>query len=84
MKEYTHEKALSKTLYRVTDNIKQETRSILAGRNLSGYNWCYFENGRHTFSRKEENGYSVIIAKPEDLTNGNLEYFILHGISRKN
>lgn len=63
-------------------NIKQQTRQAIAGLNLNGYNWCYFEKGLHTFSRKAKTGYEVIKAKADDLTNGNLEFMIEHNLSR--
>jgi len=63
-------------------NIKQQTRQTIAGLNLNGYKWCYFEKGLHTFSRKAKTGYEVIKANETDLTNGNLKYMIEYGLSR--
>ena len=61
---------------------KLQIAAAIAGLNLNGYNWCYFEKGLHTFSRKAKTGYEVIKAKADDLTNGNLEFMIEHNLSR--
>lgn len=63
-------------------NQKQETLRLLDGRDLNGYNWRYYEKGAHVFSKPENGKFAVIKAKQEDLTNGNIEYFTKHGISR--
>lgn len=62
--------------------MKKQIEAILSGKNLFGYTWCYFDKGTHVFSRKCEKGYEVIKALPEDLTNGNLDYFLENGWSR--
>ena len=61
---------------------KLQIAAAIADLNLNGYNWCYFEKGLHTFSRKAKTGYEVIKAKADDLTNGDIEYMIEHNLSR--
>lgn len=56
---------------------------------INGFNYCYTEQGLHVFSRRIEDyksplygSYEVLKATDEDLTNGNLDYFLENGWSR--
>jgi len=61
---------------------KADVSSLLSTKNLNDFTWGYCDKGLHVFSKRSNKGYEVIKAKDEDLTNGNIEYFTQHGISR--
>lgn len=50
---------------------------------MNGWKWYDFKNGKHLFSKKEDNKYYGIKALPIDMTNGNIEFFTEHGLGRK-
>lgn len=64
-------------------HIKRDTLNLLRGKKLNGYEWIYFEDGLHFFSKKLETGYSSIACNQEDLNNGNIEYMAEKGLTRE-
>lgn len=56
--------------------------------NFNGYVWTGWDadeakgEGRHCFQRGNyREGFTEILATDEDLENGNMEYFVQHGLS---
>lgn len=49
--------------------------------NINGYQWAFTTKGIHSFHRKETRGYSVIECEEAQLTNGDLEFMIEHGMT---
>ena len=49
--------------------------------NIDGYQWAFTTKGIYTFHRKEAKGYSVIQCEEAQLSNGDLEFMIEHGMT---
>jgi hypothetical protein len=49
--------------------------------NIDGYQWAFTTKGIHSFHRKEPQGYSVIECEEAQLSNGDLEFMIEHGMT---
>lgn len=56
------------------------------GMEINGYRWAFYDSKKdlHSFTKQIEPGkWAELKAKPEDFTNGNIQYFAENGISRK-
>lgn len=63
---------------------KQELQKITA----NGFRWVYNEHGAHFFQKcvreDKQDGFLLMRCLPEDLENGNFEYFAEHGLTNTN
>lgn len=50
---------------------------------MNGWKWYDFKNGKHFFSKKEDNKFYRIKALTIDMDNKNIEFFTEHGLGRK-
>jgi len=68
----------------MTTLTKQELQAI----NCNGFKWIYNEDGAHFFSKclneRTQDSFALIRCLPEDMTNGNFEYFCKHGLTNNN
>lgn len=48
---------------------------------INGYQWIYFSDGIHCFSKKDENGYSVIECTEKQIKNGDIEFMTEHNLT---
>jgi hypothetical protein len=65
-----------------------KTKSELKKITSNGFVWVYNEGGAHFFQKclneRSQNSFALIRALPEDLDNGNFEYFAQHGLTNTN
>jgi len=63
---------------------KQELQQVTC----DGFKWVYNEDGAHFFQKcldnVWQNKFAVIRCLPEDLENGNFEFFVKHGLTNTN
>ena len=48
-------------------------------RGVNGYTWSFFENGIHTFTRKEGDKHSCVECTEGQLSNGDIEFMTKNG-----
>lgn len=56
-------------------------KSLYGDKTSNGYVWRFFEGGIHTFTRKEDRGFSIIRCSTEQIENGDIDYMTEHGLT---
>ena len=63
-------------------------KPYLRSKVANGYSWAYSEDGAHFFQKcldeRWKNKFALMRCLPEDLENGNFEFFAKHGLSNTN
>jgi hypothetical protein len=63
-------------------------KGYLRTKKQNGYMWAYSENGAHFFQKcldeRWKNKFALMRCLPEDLENGNFEFFAAKGLSNTN
>ena len=65
-----------------------KTKRELQSMTSNGYTWAYDEAGAHFFYKclapNTQDRFAMIRCLPEDLENGNFEFFAKHGLTNTN
>ena len=63
-------------------------KEYLRTKRANGYTWAYSEDGAHFFQKcldeRWKNRYALMRCLPEDLENGNFEFFAQRGLTNTN
>jgi|GEM_PF-6874328 len=64
------------------------TQEALRAMSANGFKWAYDEDGAHFFSKcldeRWQNRFALMRCLPEDLENGNFEFFAKHSLTNTN
>jgi hypothetical protein len=65
-----------------------KTKEELQAIKHNGFSWCYSEGGAHFFQKcldtRWQNKFALMRCLPEDLENGNFQYFADRGLTNTN
>ncbi len=65
-----------------------KTKAELCALESNGFTWAYDEDGAHFFQKclapRTQDRFALMRCLPDDLDNGNFQYFAEHGLTNTN